>query len=311
MARNVLSGDEVKQLSDGFPVENASWKNTILIRAREETERRRRQNVTRPAVEGDEVVPAAVFAELGAPSPAQPLEPVDPRQAALDEAEAILQSTREEAEAIASNIKEDAKARASLMVEKAQSEVKELLDKARINAEAEADRVKRNAAEEGRQQGFEQGVAEGSDKGRADVKAEFAGSLKQWNEVLLQTVEERKRTLTEARSLIVELVGESLYRCLKDEGLRRSDMAVKFVEEALKKAHDRVHLKVHLNPGDLATVEARKKELQVSVGSSQIELVSDGRIEKGGCLLETEAGSIDARLSTVVTQVMDALSPGV
>jgi flagellar assembly protein FliH len=308
MTRNVLSGDEVKQVPGGFTVENASWEGTILARARQEADRRKRMSVLVSAATGDEVVPAAVFEELGAP--AQPSEPVDPRQAALEEAEALLQRAKEEAEIAAAHVKEDAKARASLMVEKAQTEAREVLEKARNEAAAEAERLRSRVAEEGRVQGFEQGRSEGLEKGRAEGRAEFADSLRHWGQVLEKTVEERKRALNEVRSLVVELVGEALYRCLKDEAVRRSDVVVKFVADALDKAHDRVHLKVHLNPGDLAVVEEHRKELQVSVGSNRIELVPDGRIEKGGCLLETEAGSVDARLSTIVTQTMDALSPG-
>ena len=310
MSRNVLSGDEIRFLSDGFPVENGAWQGVIRQRAQEDTQRRHRHAL--PVVSGGEgeIVPADVFRELGSEAIPVSVEPVDPRQAAIEEAEALLQRAQEEAETLASNIKEDAKARAAMMVEKAQAEVKEILENAKTGAEAEIDRLKRVASEEGRKTGLEQGMSEGRVQGSAEAKAEVAGVLADWNSVLGKTVEERKRTLTESEPLVVELVGDALYRCLQDEGVHRPEMVLRFVAEVLKKAHDRVHLMVHLNPADLATVEAKKTELQFSIGSSRIELVPDGRIEKGGCLLETEAGSIDARLSTVVSQVKGALSPG-
>jgi flagellar biosynthesis/type III secretory pathway protein FliH len=39
-----------------------------------------------------------------------------------------------------------------------------------------------------------------------------------------------------------------------------------------------------------------------------MELVADARIERGGCLLETESGMVDVRLSTVVEQVKESLT---
>ena len=85
-------------------------------------------------------------------------------------------------------------------------------------------------------------------------------------------------------------------------------MVVEFSREALSKAQDRVHLKLHLNPEDLREVELQKDQLKLSVGAGHLELVPDARIEKGGCLLETEAGSVDVRLPTLVSQAKEALS---
>lgn len=303
MSRNVLSGNEVRFLNDRFIVENASWKGVILQRAQNEERRRQKRNVTE-SNDPDEIVPSVVFDELGVESP---LPPVDPVQTAEQEAETLLARSREEAEAIAHNIREDAKARAAMMVEKAQAEAKEVLQNAKAAAEAEVEKIKKAAEEDGRKAGFDQGKAEGLEKAHAECKAEYADVLRHWNDVLVKTIEERKRAILESRPLMVDLVGEALYQCLKDEAARRPEMVLRFVGEALQKAHDRVHLRVHLNPSDLGIVEAKKKEFQVSIGTSGIEFVADGRIEKGGCLLETEMGSIDARLSTIVSQVKDTL----
>jgi len=156
MGRNLLSEAEVQQVPDGFTVENGSWKGMILEQARQEMERRRRKVVLTTVPGREEVVPAAVFEELGGRAPEPEPEPIDPRQAALDEAESLLQRAREEAETIAAQIREDAKARASLMVEKAQAEAKEILEKARAEGSAEAERLKQAVLEEGRRQGAEE-----------------------------------------------------------------------------------------------------------------------------------------------------------
>lgn len=311
MARNVLSDGDVRFAPEGFPLENVSWNEIMLERAREQTQRQRSE-APRTTPGGDPLVPADVFRELGSDAPEMSApEPVDPRQAAADEAERVLETAREEAESTATNIKEDAKARAAMMVEKAQAEAREVLEQAKAQADAEKERLKQSAAEEGRREGREQGLNEGRENGRAEGKAEYEAAIARWQEVLAKTVSERKRALSESKALLVDLVGEALASCLRDRAASDPQMVLKFVEAAMQKAHDRMLLRVHLNPEDLAEVEKRKQELQVAVGSSRLELVPDGRVEKGGCLLETEAGSIDARLSTVVSQVKDTLSsPG-
>jgi flagellar assembly protein FliH len=111
-------------------------------------------------------------------------------------------------------------------------------------------------------------------------------------------------------SLLVELVGEALHKCLQREAQERPMMVVDLSKAALQRAHDRVRLRIHLNPEDVEQVNAAKSQLQLSVGAGDLELVPDGRIEKGGCLLETEAGSVDARLGTLASQAQEALKSG-
>ena len=302
MSRNVLSGNEVRFLNDRFMVENDSWKGVILQRALREERKRRSKDLSTDVNESDNAISPDVFQELGTAS-----EPLDPIKSAEQEAADLLSRSREEAESIAHNIREDAKARAAMMVEKAQGEAKEIIQSAKTAAEADLGKIKGFAEEEGRKEGFEKGYAEGTEKARSECKAEYAEVLRHWNDLLVKTVDERKKTILESRALVIDVVGEALYQCLKDESVRNSSVVLKFVNEALKKAQDRVHLRVHLNPSDLKIVEGMKKELQVSVGTNDLEFIADGRIEKGGCLLETEMGSIDARLSTVVSRVKDTL----
>jgi flagellar assembly protein FliH len=120
----------------------------------------------------------------------------------------------------------------------------------------------------------------------------------------------RKNVILDMKNLLTELLQEALLRCLRKEAESNRGMAVAFAEELIKKAYDRVLLRLHVNPGDLEEFEANRERLQLTVGSGPLELVADARIEQGGCLLETEAGSVDARLGTIAFQVKESLGAG-
>ena len=107
--------------------------------------------------------------------------------------------------------------------------------------------------------------------------------------------------------LLVELVGEALKKCLNEEA-GKGDLVVNLVGEALLKAQDRVHLKLHLNPADMNEIEAHRNELQLTVGAAEMELIADARIERGGCVLDTEDGTVDVRLNTVVDKIKESLT---
>ncbi len=186
-----------------------------------------------------------------------------------------------------------------------------MIAKAKEDVEKEIQQLKEKAIEEGQKEGLEKGKPEGFEKGRAEGQQTYSDVIGKWNGLLNETLSERKRLLGEFQPLLVELVGEALYRCLKKEAKKHSQVAVEMVQEVLKKAQDRIQLKLHLNPEDVEEVESQKEKLQLSVGAGEIEIVPDARIERGGCVLETEAGSVDGRLSTVVAQVKDSLSEGI
>ena len=295
MSREVLSNREYQYLDSGYLVDNLPWQDEIRKRLEVEASRRAAEN--RPA-EG--------LAEL---EPAFLTESVEEPPVPVPTAEEVLEKAREEAAEKSKLIEQAARKNAFEIVEQARWEATDLQAKAKEEAEKEAAQIKENAVESGKKEGLEKGRLEGLEKGRLEGLKEYSTQIQKWDGLFQEAVVERKRLLGEMRPLLVELVGEALHRCLKQEA-DRSPMVVGFVEEALKKAQDRVHLKVRLNPEDAKEVEAKREELQLSVGAGALELVPDARIERGGCLLETEAGSVDARLATVVEQVKDSLRVG-
>jgi flagellar biosynthesis/type III secretory pathway protein FliH len=125
-------------------------------------------------------------------------------------------------------------------------------------------------------------------------------------------VAQRKGVLSDLKPFLLELVQEGLRRCLKREA-DSGGLVGQFAQEALQKALDRVHLRFHLNPQDVKELESRRGELAALSGSRELEIVADPRVERGGVLLETEAGSVDARIGTVVDRLKGALDvrPGV
>jgi flagellar assembly protein FliH len=310
MSREVLSSEEYQYLEQGYLVDNIPWQEEIKKRL--EVEAGKKMAEARPTLGVEEFQPLFLpenpEAEEVLETPQEP-EVVMPPEPTAEE---ILAKARTEAEETAKSIEQAAKKNAFEIVEKARWESDDLLTKAKEDAEKEIQHLKETASAAGREvglkEGFEKGNQEGFEKGRAEGQATYSDLVKKWNGVLEETVSQRKQLLGELRPVLVELVGQALRHCLKKEAERSGQVAVEFAEEALKKAQDRVHLKLHLNPEDVEEVEAQRERLQLTVGAAELELVPDARIDKGGCVLETEAGSVDVRLSTVVAQVQESIN---
>src|SRR4029079_2634120 len=81
------------------------------------------------------------------------------------------------------------------------------------------------------------------------------------------------------------------------------------VSGALLLNTDREHIVLEGNPGDFELVRHSAAGLRARVCCiSRMEVVSERRVEAGGCVVRTEAGEIDARVSSQLERVRQLLA---
>jgi flagellar assembly protein FliH len=302
MGRGVISNREYQHSEQEYLVDNLPWQEELKRRAEEQSQKRLMESLPQTG-EVSEIFPLD-FSSVQNMNSSMTLPVIE----AKPTSEELLKKTDEEAQAMARAIELEAKKKAFEIDEQARLEASEILRQAKDRAEKEVQELKEEARQTGKKEGFDKGYLDGLEKGKTEGLESYSALIQKWNELLSQTVLERKKLLLEMQPLLVELVGQALHKCLKKMAELNKQMVVDFVEETLKKAHDRAHLSIHLNPLDVEAVAAQKERLQLSVGVGELGIVPDGRIEQGGCLLETEAESVDARLSTIISQVKGTLS---
>ncbi|HUO58595.1 MAG TPA: FliH/SctL family protein [bacterium] len=314
MSREVLASQDYQYSDTGYLVDNIPWQEEIKKRL--EMEFKKRITEPRPTLAPEE------FQPLLLPETPEATEVVEEAKEPESTPEEILAKAKLDAEETAKSIEQAAKKNAYEIVEQARWEATDNLAKAKEEAEKEASHIREEAEVEARKikqiagdearaagmkEGLEKGQQEGFAKGQLEGQQTYSDLIKKWSGLLAETVLERRKLLDDLKPILVELLGESLYRCLKSEGKQNSQMVVEFAKEALAKVQDRVHLRFHVNPEDMEEIKGQKERLQLSIGAKDLELVPDARIEKGGCLLETEAGSVDARLATVADQIKESI----
>jgi flagellar assembly protein FliH len=179
-------------------------------------------------------------------------------------------------------------------VDKAEKIINEAeADAAHIRAEAE--KIKgdiEKVREEARKQGFAAGEAEG--KART-------------TEALVSLEHKREQFYADAEPEIVRLavaVAEKVIGIIANE---RPDVVKDVVRQALERSiGDRIV--VRLNPEDYATVMSENYEFKDVIDrTKRIMFKEDEGIVKGGCVVETEVGTIDAQLETQMEAIKKAL----
>jgi flagellar biosynthesis/type III secretory pathway protein FliH len=108
----------------------------------------------------------------------------------------------------------------------------------------------------------------------------------------------------ELRTLAVKIAEKILAR----ELALRPEAVNDVVAQALSHAGDPHDVVVRLNPADLEAIERGKPRLVERVRSARaVSFRAEESIPRGGCIVETELGVVDARLSTQLEAIERAL----
>ncbi len=113
-----------------------------------------------------------------------------------------------------------------------------------------------------------------------------------------------RRTRTALVELAIQTAEKILQATLQAEPHRVTDV----LRGALRKAYVRDRLQVVCNPEDLAMIEGSEDALQAQVGTLRgLELIGDRRVQRGGVIVRTPGGDVDATLASQLERIRAAM----
>lgn len=152
------------------------------------------------------------------------------------------------------------------------------------------------------------GLAEIDDL-RARIQAEHAEHLTRIDRAALAlesaVAQTWARIEAEAAMLALEVVG----RILGDPAQREAVVRA-IVAQAVSQCAERP-IRIRLSPQDHALVVAAESARQLGAAASGPDWAPDTSIAAGGCIVDTDAGSLDARLDLQLTRLLAAWRPQV
>ena len=184
-------------------------------------------------------------------------------------------------------ILEEAKRRAEAIMRQAQLDAKKLLEESRIHCQ--------NALQQAEQEGFQQGQQRGFQEGTARLDA-LIGQVRM---MLVETVYARERVIRGSEGALAELALAIARRVTQNAVAENPEVIKKQVAEALEKVKDREHITVRVHPQDLDVVRARRDVFhKLLEGPKTFDINGDPKVDRGGVIIETNLGNVDARIST-------------
>lgn len=146
-----------------------------------------------------------------------------------------------------------------------------------------------------------EGYAEGLAAGRAEIEAN-AVRMRQLAESFSSTLDNLDFRLAD---MVLELALDVARQVVAGELSARPERLLDVVNLALKQmAETSRESRLLLNPDDAALV---RPHLEGVLDKSRLRIVEDARIVRGGCLIETSQGDLDATLPARWRQVVQVL----
>jgi type III secretion protein L len=161
---------------------------------------------------------------------------------------------------------------AERIVEEARQRAREIVEKAQADQAA--------IREQSGREGYEEG-------------------LRQLNEVISDAKRKYGKILEGAETELLKLSLKIAERIVgKALELDRS-ILLDIIHKAIQSLKYQKEIRIRIHPDDVAYLKDQKMQLYAMLGESkEIEVVEDPLVGKGGCIIDTEIGTIDARLET-------------
>jgi len=174
----------------------------------------------------------------------------------------------------------------------ASAKARELLQKAQIEAE-EILRKAKEKSEELRQSGYDTGYQEG---------------LAQTTEQLVKARMEHEQFLKNANRELVDLAFKIAEKIIGKQIEIEPQTIISIVKQAMQNVRGSKQLTIRVHPNDAKILRENDEELQEALGRQRmIDILEDKKVQPGGCIIESEIGTVEAQLQTQLERLKKIL----
>ncbi len=182
------------------------------------------------------------------------------------------------------------------LLETTQNETAQLKDE----TEKQIESFKTDAYNKGYEAGREEGYKSGSE--------EVQRLVERVHMVLNKSIEKRSEIIDEAETQLIDLVLQISTKVVKVISENQKNVVINNVVQALRKMKSRGDVAIRVNLSDLEiTTEHTKDFLRMVENIKSITVLEDSSVDKGGCIIETDFGQIDARISAQLKEIEEKI----
>jgi len=161
------------------------------------------------------------------------------------------------------------------------------------------------------------GLQSGQQSARDDAMARSNVTIDALRETLRSDLQEIVDGIGEARIQLwkrqeqemVAFVLDISRQVIKTEIQQNPNVVMEILRNAMRRVTDKENLRVRVSLTDVERMRAAREDItQIVDGIRGLEIVDDRRIGAGGCVIETNAGTIDAKIETQLAEIERVLT---
>ncbi len=192
---------------------------------------------------------------------------------------------------------------AQIIRQQAQDEASKIIS----DAEEEASRIVAEAKarmEEEIKTSYDDGFKKGQEAGFREGNLEAQRLTDRLHTIIERMMDKRQEILAETEQQIVDLVLLMTRKIVKVISENQKNIVVSNVVQALRKVKGRGDVIIRVNLADVAmTTQHIKDFLSTAENVKNITVVEDSTVDRGGCIIETDFGAIDARIASQLNEI--------
>jgi flagellar assembly protein FliH len=151
---------------------------------------------------------------------------------------------------------------------------------------------------------YEKGFAEGRKAGSAADETIAEALLSQYSASLEQLNKLRRDIFANSEREVIRLALEIGRKVVKREISIDDEIILTLVKVALNRVAGQALVTIRVNPKDYEIIEKHHSALPGAGPLNEtVKLVEDPLIGRGGCVIETEGGTVDARIEEQLSQI--------
>lgn len=194
-----------------------------------------------------------------------------------------------------------------VLKKKAEDEAETLVADAKTNAEELTKKVESDLADI-RKKAEEEGYESGRETGYAEGQVEVERLIQQLHAIIDKTIEKRNDIIDESETQVINLVVMIAKKVVKVISENQKNVVVNNVIQALRKLKSRGEVLIKVNLADVElTSEHIKDFMRMVENIRSVTVVEDSTVDKGGCIIETDFGEIDARISSQLHEIEEKI----
>lgn len=160
-------------------------------------------------------------------------------------------------------------------------------------------------------QRYEKGFSDGQNAIRQEMEEKYNTQLLERYDEISKTFLSIEENLKEYKDVFVNLVLELSYliseKIVRRE-IKKESMTTDVMKESLNKIVGANSIQIKLNPNELEEIKLESGNSFAEKSLSKINFEADERIDAGGCLVITEIGNVDGRISSQMEEIKKQLN---